>query len=98
MPPACLVNFLTASGFGVRVDGERLIVQPSADLTDRLRALIREHKPWLVAYLHEVHHLWFIRHGDGQCFTHSLSTPATHAQMASEFPDALELEPEVDHE
>ena len=98
MPPACLINCLTASGFSLRLAGERLLVNPSGGLTDRMRALIRAHKPWLVDYLREAHHIWFVRHSDGQWYSHSLSTPATHDQMASEFPDALELEPEVDHE
>jgi hypothetical protein len=99
MVPATLVNFLNVAGFTLQLDGDRLTITPGDRLTDRLRSLIRCHKPHLVAYLRESHYRWFIRNGDGRCFVHGPSDPpTTHDQMTNEFPDALEIEPEVDHE
>ena len=51
-PP--LISILTAGGFGIRLDGERLVVHPASDLTDSLRSMIREHKPALVGYLRQM--------------------------------------------
>ena len=51
MAPASLVNLLVSGGFGIRVEGERIIVHPSDTLTDPLRNLIRTNKPALVRYL-----------------------------------------------
>ena len=62
MAPAALVAHLTAAGFGIRWAGDRLLVSPADQLTDELRALIREHRPALSDYLQQppasAHRLW----------------------------------------
>lgn len=99
-PP--IINILTAGGFGLRLENDRLIVHPASDLTASLRAMIREHKPALVGYLRQMqapandpapaHRLWWIRHADGRCFSHSFTPPVTAAEVRAEYPEALEFE------
>jgi len=106
-PP--LISILTAGGFGLRLDGERLVVHPASDLTDSLRAMIREHKPALVGYLRQMQdpandpaptgpsHRWLIRHPDRGLISHSYTPhPASLAEVAAEYPEALAIEPEDD--
>ena len=51
MTPSAILEQLTARGIRLRRDGEYLVVVPKAALTDQLRALIKEHKPELLAAL-----------------------------------------------
>lgn len=46
---------LYAAGVRLELHGERLSASPAARLNDDLRALIRTHKPALVAYLTDAH-------------------------------------------
>lgn len=54
MAPASLLSILTTGGYGIRLEGERLIVHPADALTDPLRNLIRANKPGLVRYLRQM--------------------------------------------
>lgn len=38
------------------------------------------------------HRLWWIRHADGRCFSHSFTPPVTAAEVRAEYPEALEFE------
>lgn len=103
-PP--LISILTAGGFGIRLDGERLVVHPASDLTDSLRAMIREHKPALVGYLRQMQdpandpapprRLWLIRHQDGRLVSHSFTPPATLAEVRAWYPKTRAIEVEDD--
>jgi len=42
--------------------------------------------------------IWMIRHGDGGLVSHSFTPPATERQVRAWHPDALAVEPEIDHE
>jgi len=53
MSAADLLQQLRLEGFGLTVDGDRLIVTPATELTDERRALIRQHKTELLALLSE---------------------------------------------
>lgn len=55
MSPATMMQRLTASGLTIRADGERLIVSPRERLTEPDRAMIREHRAELVAFIHHAH-------------------------------------------
>ena len=46
-----LLDRLTGLGLSLSADGEKLVVKPKSALTDDIRALIREHKPELMAAL-----------------------------------------------
>ena len=107
-PP--ILGILTAGGFGCRAEGERLIVHPADDLTDALRAMIRDAKPALLAYLRAAandtapvmapevdtpHRLWLLRHADGRLISHSFTPPATERQVRDWYPQALSIEPEA---
>lgn len=96
MPPAALVNILTAGGFGLRLDGGRLIVHPADTLTDDLRTLIRDHKAALVGYLSrtQARRLWLIHHADGRLVSHSFTPPASREEVAAWYPLAHSIEPE----
>lgn len=104
-PP--IINILTAGGFGLRLENDRLIVHPASDLTASLRAMIREHKPALVGYLRQMQapandpapagpsHRWLIRHADGRLISHSYTPhPASREEVSAEYPDAVSIEPE----
>ncbi len=97
MSPDDLVHLMTAGGFGLRLEGDRLIIHPADTLTDDLRTLIRDHKEALVGYLSrsQAHRLWLIHHADGRLISHSFTPPATEAQVRSWYPNALIIEPEV---
>lgn len=41
-------------------------------------------------------HLWFVRHADGRCFSHSFTPPAPRDEVDGGYPDAIEIEPEED--
>ncbi len=98
MAPAALVAHLTAAGFGIRWAGDRLLVSPADQLTDELRALIREHRPALSDYLQQppasAHRLWIVHHGDGRWVSHSLTPDASREEVAAWYPLALSIEPE----
>ena len=53
MSAADLLQRLRLEGFGLTVDGNRLIVTPGSELTDARRALIRQHKLALLVLLSE---------------------------------------------
>ncbi len=46
-----LLVFLRERGFTVAADGDRLLIAPASRLTDADRAIIRDHKPSLLAIL-----------------------------------------------
>ena len=46
-----ILDRLTSLGLSLSADGEKLVVKPKSALTDDIRALIREHKPELMAAL-----------------------------------------------
>jgi hypothetical protein len=106
MAPAALVGILTTGGYGIRLEGERLIVHPSDTMTDPLRNLIRDNKPALVRYLRQMQapandpdqgipsRLWLIRHADGALVSHSFTPPASREEVAGWYPEALAIEPE----
>lgn len=87
MAPGALVGILTAGGFGVRLEGGRLIVHPADTLSPRLAGLIRQHKPALVQYLSRIQapsndteqgiprRLWLVTHADGRLVSHSFTPP-----------------------
>jgi hypothetical protein len=45
---SALLKRLRAAGLTVRIEGGHLLVRPRSRLTDDLRTLLREHKPWLL--------------------------------------------------
>ncbi len=51
MSPESLLDSLLAAGLSLRIDGERLIVNPAAKLTDEMRAMIASQKGDLMALL-----------------------------------------------
>lgn len=55
MDAAAIFQRLYAAGVRLELQGDRLSASPAARLNDELRALIRAHKPELVAYLIEAH-------------------------------------------
>ncbi len=106
MAPGALVGILTAGGFGVRLEGGRLIVHPADTLSPRLAGLIRQHKPALVQYLSRIQapsndteqgiprRLWLVTHADGRLVSHSFTPPATREDVAAWYADALSVEAE----
>ena len=98
MAPAAVVAHLTAAGFGIRWAGNRLLVSPADQLTDELRALIREHRPALIDYFQQpparVRRLWIVQHGDGRWVSHSFTPPASREEVAAWYPLAHSIEPE----
>ncbi len=55
MDAAAILRQLYAAGVRLELQGDRLSASPASRLTDDLRALIRGHKPELIAYLTEAH-------------------------------------------
>lgn len=51
MNPRRLLDHLRTIGLSLTVEGDQLLCAPKEKLTDELRALIREHKPALMALL-----------------------------------------------
>lgn len=51
MDAATLLHELQAEGFTIRADGGRLILSPAGRLGERRKALVREHKPALLAII-----------------------------------------------
>lgn len=70
------------------------ISRPFADL--RLAALARMEAP--APEVDIPLRIWMIRHGDGGLVSHSFTPPATERQVRAWHPDALAVEPEIDHE
>jgi hypothetical protein len=51
MSATAVLNTLHRMGLTIRVEGEKLIVQPKEAITDEVRTLIRAHKPDLLVKL-----------------------------------------------
>lgn len=97
-----LISILTAGGFGLRRDGERLIVHPADGLTDSLRAMIREHKRALVAFLRshdqaanddDTRRRWLIHYPDGKILDVTCTPTATREELLRGHPEVLSAEP-----
>ncbi len=51
MEASIIMKQLRESGLTLTADGDRLLVEPKAAITDQHRAMIRQHKPALLALL-----------------------------------------------
>nr|WP_145545768.1 hypothetical protein [Variovorax boronicumulans] len=54
MTPADICRLVFDAGMTIDADGPDLVLAPTSRLTPALRAVLIEHKPALMAYLHEV--------------------------------------------
>ncbi len=61
----------------------------------RCLPLVRAHKPALLSLLTEPRRLWLIQHADEHWESHSFCPPASLAEVAAWYPDALRVEPEA---
>lgn len=55
MEAAEIFRQLSAAGIRLELQGDQLSASPASRLTDNLRAVVRAHKPALIAYLAEAH-------------------------------------------
>ena len=95
MDAKTLLTDLTANGFALSLDGDRLLLSPAGRVNDRLRALIVQHKDDLIALLTETSRLWLIARPDGSRFSLSRNPPGTLAEIRHDYPGCLvEIETE----
>ena len=89
-PPNTTLELLSQAGHPAYLDGATLRLKGKAPA--ELLALARTHKAELVEAL-TPRRLWLIRHADGSLASHSMTPPATLAEVAAWYPDAT-IEPE----
>ncbi|NCC28538.1 MAG: hypothetical protein EOM22_10435 [Gammaproteobacteria bacterium] len=84
---------MVSFGLSVEARDGTLYVSPTDQITDALRAKIREHKPELLRLLSRPSWRWLVTNADGTVIDHTVTPHATEPEMRAAYPGAVGFEP-----